>query len=33
MKDFFSDNKESPIIPIRIFKEKDYVAYGGEIFL
>lgn len=28
-----SDSKESPIIPIRNFREKDYVAYGGEIFL
>ena len=28
-----SDSKKSPIIPIRNFKEKDYVAYGGEIFL
>ena len=28
-----SDSKESPIIPIRNFREKDYVAYGGKIFL
>lgn len=28
-----SDSKKSPIIPISNFKEKDYVAYGGEIFL
>lgn len=28
-----SDSKKSPIIPISNFGEKDYVAYGGEIFL
>lgn len=28
-----SDSKESPIIPIRNFREKDYVSYGGKIFL
>ena len=28
-----SDSKKSPIIPISNFREKDYVAYGGEIFL
>ena len=28
-----SDSKESPIIPIKNFREKDYVAYGGKIFL
>ena len=28
-----SDSKKSPIIPISNFREKDYVAYGGENFL
>lgn len=28
-----SDGDETPIIPISNFREKDYVAYGGEIFL
>ena len=32
-QELVSDSKKSPIIPIRNFKEKDYVAYGGEIFL
>ena len=33
MLKFCTLSKKSPIIPIRNFKEKDYVAYGGEIFL
>lgn len=28
-----SDSKKSPIIPIKNFMEKDYVSYGGKIFL
>lgn len=28
-----SDSKKVPTIPIENFREKDYVAYGGETFL